>query len=91
MKKVRSSQAPIPINSCTELSETQFFPVITGGAGGLLCPFSEIAKSALILGENALIVVIYELNFSFKVDFYELPGETTGDFSLRGLFSLCCR
>ena len=44
MKKVRSNQAPIPINSCTELSETQFFPVITGGAGGLLCPFSEIAK-----------------------------------------------
>ena len=88
MKKVRSSQAPIPINSCTELSETQFFPVITGGAGGL---FLKLQKSALILGENALIVVIYELNFSFKVDFYELPGETTGDFSLRGLFSLCCR
>ena len=27
MKKVRSSQPCISINSCTELSKTQFFPV----------------------------------------------------------------
>ena len=27
MKKVRSSQASISINSCNELSKTQFFPV----------------------------------------------------------------
>ena len=27
MGKVRSSQASISINSCTELSKTQFFPV----------------------------------------------------------------
>ena len=27
MKKLSSNQASIPINSCTELSKTQFFPV----------------------------------------------------------------
>ena len=27
MKKVRNSQASISINSCTEFSETRFFPV----------------------------------------------------------------
>ena len=27
MKKIRSSQASISINSCSELSKTQFFPV----------------------------------------------------------------
>ena len=27
-KKVKSSQAPILINSCTELSKTQLFPIV---------------------------------------------------------------
>ena len=36
---------------------------------GLTCPFSEIGKSALILRKNVLLAVIYELNFSFKVQF----------------------
>ena len=40
-----------------------------GTGGGLPSPFSEIGKSALILGKNTLIVVIYGLNFSFKVQF----------------------
>ena len=30
-------------------------------------PFSKIGKSALILVKNTLIVVIYGLNFSFKI------------------------
>ena len=32
----------------------------------LPCPFSEIEKSALVLGKNILILDIYGLNFSFK-------------------------
>ena len=39
-----------------------------GGEGGLPCPFSEIKKSALILGKT-LTVVIYRLNFLFKGQF----------------------
>ena len=33
-------------------------------------PFSKLEKRALILGKNAMIVVIYGLNFSFKMKFY---------------------
>ena len=36
---------------------------------GFPYPFSKIEKSALILGKNFLIVVIYGLNFSFKMQF----------------------
>ena len=39
---------------------------VRGEGGGLPHLFQKFEKSALILGENALIVVIYGLNFSFK-------------------------
>ena len=42
-----------------------------GGGLGEVSPalFPELAKSALALEKNDLIVVIYELNFSFKMQF----------------------
>ena len=42
------------------------FKRVTRGEEGLVSPalFQKLRKSALILGKNALIVVIYVLNFS---------------------------
>ena len=40
---------------------------VTRGGGGLPCLFSNLKKSALIWGKNALIRFIYRFNFSFKV------------------------
>ena len=34
--------------------------------------FQNLEKSILILGKNALIVVIYGLNFSFKIQFLKV-------------------
>ena len=48
-------------------------------ARGLPCPFSKIRKSAPIFGKNALIVIIYGLDLSFKMQFLRVPGEKTGD------------
>ena len=54
--------------------------------------FQKLKKSALILGKNALIVVIYGLNFSFKMQFLRVSRTKNGDFSLRGnfFFFSCC-
>ena len=41
---------------------------VGGGGGGLPCPFSKLGKKCPNFEEkNALIVVIYELNLSFKI------------------------
>ena len=43
---------------------------LEGGGGGLPCLFSKIGKKCPNFGgENAVVVVIYGLNFSFKVQF----------------------
>ena len=52
--------------------------------------FQKLEKSALILGKNALIVVIYGLNFSFKMQFLRVSRNKSGDFSLRGKISFSC-
>ena len=42
--------------------------------------FSKIEESALILETYALFVLIYRLNFSFKMLFEVHPGEKTSKF-----------
>ena len=44
------------------------------GEGGesLPCPFSKIGRKCPNLGKYALIVVIYGLNFSFKMQFFRV-------------------
>ena len=44
--------------------------------------FQKLEKSTLILGKNALIVLIYGLNFSFKMPFSRVSRNEIGDFSL---------
>ena len=48
--------------------------------------FQKLEKSALILGKNALIVVIYGLNFSFKMQFLRVPGINPEVFPCRAKF-----
>ena len=66
---------------------------VTRGGSGEVSPalFQKLEKSALILSKNALIVVISELNFSFKMQFLRISRKKTGDFSLRDkiYFSFC--
>ena len=52
---------PHPLRRVTKVGE--------GMGLGLLHPFLRIRKIFPNFGENALIVVIYELNFSFKMQF----------------------
>ena len=46
-------------------------------------------KNALILGKNALIVVICGLNFSFKIKFLRLSRRKNRRFFSAGPFSCC--
>ena len=39
---------------------------------GVLCPFQELEKRASVFWKNVLIVVIYGLNFSFKMQFLRI-------------------
>lgn len=58
------------------------------GERGEISPvfFWKLGKSALILGKNAQITVIYGLNFSSKVQFLKVSQVKNGYFSRRGLF-----
>ena len=49
---------------------------VTRGGRGEVSPalFRNLEKSALILGKNALITVIYGLNFSFKMQLLRVSG-----------------
>ena len=49
---------------------------VTRGERGEVSPalFRNLKKSALILGKNALITVIYGLNFSFKMQLLRVSG-----------------
>ena len=69
-----------------------FRRVTRGGRRGRSPPafFQKLEKSALILGKTALIVVIYRLNFSFKMQFLRVSRNKSGDFSLRGKISFSC-
>ena len=42
------------------------------GGGGLPCPFLEIGKMCTKFGKKSLVAVIYELNFSFQVQFFSI-------------------
>ena len=65
--------------------------VTRGGRGGVSPTlFQKLGKSALILGKNALIVVIYGLNFSIKMQFLRVSRKKTEDFSLQGKISFSC-
>ena len=60
-----------------------------GGKGeGLPCPFSKIGKSNLIFGKDALILVIYGLHFSFKMQFLRVSRRKKQRFFLAKLFFL---
>ena len=50
--------------------------------------FKNWKKSALIFGENALIVVIYVLNFSFKMQFLRVSRRKNQRFFPAGPFFL---
>ena len=67
--------------------------VTRGGRGGVeVSPalFQKLEKKALILGKNALNVVFYGLNFSFKMQFLRVSRNKTRDFPLRRKISLSC-
>ena len=62
-----------------------------GGARSPLSFFTKLEKIALIFGENALVAVIYVLNFSFKMQFLRISRRKYRRFfSLRGLPFSCC-
>ena len=76
-------------------SLSRYFAIrcVTRGGRGQVSPalFQKYEKSALILGKNVLILVIYGLNFSFKMQFLRVSRNKTGDFSLRGkIYFSCC-
>ena len=76
-----------------EGSWTLLYRRVTGGGEGEVSPalFQKLEKSALILGKNALIVVIYRLNFSFKMQFLRVYRIKTGDFPPQGkIYFSCC-
>ena len=52
---------------------------------------SKLEKIALISRKNALIVVIYGLNLSFKMQFLRVSSSKNDRFFLRGLSFSCCR
>ena len=62
--------------------------VTRGGRGGEVSPalFQKLEKSALILGKNALIVVIYGLNFLFKMQFVRFSRRKSWRFFPAGPF-----
>ena len=61
---------------------------VTTGGRGEVSPalFQKLEKSALILRKNALIVVIYGYNFSFKMRFLRVSREKNRIFFLCGAF-----
>ena len=60
-----------------------------GGGGGLPCPFSKIGKkNILFLEKITLIVVIYGLNFSFKIQFLRASRRKNRRFLPAGPFFL---
>ena len=65
---------------------------VTRGGGGEVSPalFQKLEKSALIWRKNALIVVIYGYNFSFKMKFLRVSrGKTRRFFPARPFFRIC--
>ena len=62
------------------------------GGGGEVSPalFRKLEKSPLILGKNALIVVIYGQDFSFEMKL-RVSRQKNGDFFPARLFFSCCR
>ena len=66
--------------------------VTRGGRGGEVSPvlFQKLEKSALIWGKNALVVVIYGLNFLFKMQFVRFSRRKSRRFFPPGPF-LCTR
>ena len=59
---------------------------LEGEGGGLPYPFPKLEKSALILGKNAMIVVICGLNFSFKMKFCGVLQEEKVEIFPCGVF-----
>ena len=58
-------------------------PVNRGGRGeGGVSPtlFQKLGKNALILGKNALIALLYGLNFLFKMQFLRVSRKKPGNF-----------
>ena len=53
--------------------------------------FQKLGKNTQVFGKNALIVVIYGLNFSLNVQYLSASREKTGYFSVRGLSISSCR
>ena len=53
MKKVRNDQTSVSINSCSELSKTQFFPVSTMKASKQL---TVTLKKSIFMAEQAMTV-----------------------------------
>ena len=64
--------------------------VTRGGGGGEYYPalFAKIGKSALIQGKNALVLIIYVLNFSFKMQFLSVSMRKNVRFYPEGPFFL---
>ena len=60
------------------------------GEGGKVYPalFQKLKKSALILRKNVLIVVIYKLNFSFKMQSLRVSRRKNRRFMPVGSFFL---
>ena len=66
------------------------FRRVTREGRGKVCPalFQELEESTLILGKNALIVVIYGLNFLFKMQFLRVSRRKNRRFFPAGPFFL---
>ena len=68
------------VRICPANTTTKYKRVTRGGRGGEVYPslFQNLGKSTLILGKNALIVVTYGLNFSFKMQFWRVSRRING-------------
>ena len=74
-------------------SSVEFRGVTKGGRRGAVSPalFQKLEKSALILGENALIVSILGLITHSKCGFKSFQERKKHTFSLRGFSFMCSR
>ena len=59
-----------------------------GGGKGLPCFFQKIGQKCPNSGKNALIMVIYGLNFSFKMQFLRVSRRKKQRFFATGPFVL---
>ena len=69
------------VRICPANTTTKYRRVTRGGGrGGEDYPalFQNLGRSTVILGKNALIVVTYGLNFSFKMQFWRVSRRING-------------